>query len=143
MYKMLGKSDLPVMKLTGETNRCHLADRSCRVLCESETDFGEFSQHLYSPTSRRYEQCRKISIFEATIECAFFSNIIEFFSWTSFNFHSSRLSDERFLPAGERTTIVTSFSDPNQTLASIKQAAEETSETFKITTLPFFVSCSY
>lgn len=77
-------------------------------------------------------------IFEATNVRAF-TDQYWVFNWTSFDFYGSRLSDERFLPAGERNTIVASFADPNQTLASIKK---ETSETFKITALLFLVSWS-
>ena len=43
VYQMLVEEKLPVTKLTGETNRCHLADRSCcQVQCESEPTLVSF-----------------------------------------------------------------------------------------------------
>lgn len=41
--QMLAEKKFPVTKLTGETNRCHLADRSCcQVLCASEPTLVSF-----------------------------------------------------------------------------------------------------
>lgn len=123
VYQMLVEKKFPVTKLTGETNRCHLADRSCcQVQCESEPTLVSFPNIC---TLSLHEDLINLgtSIYlkpqEIHISVRAFTDHYWVFNWTSFDFYGSRLSDERFLPAGERNTIVTSFADPNQTLASI------------------------